>query len=318
MKWKKLGKIFDPSEHQLPFGSAGFSQSPQTLVLEDRVRVYFSTRERDKTGKFISHVIFVDFDHRMQRILGVAKEAVISPGKLGCFDEHGIFPFNVLRTNDKVLAYTTGWSRRVSVSADAAIGLAISYDNGTSFVRHGDGPVMAATLHEPFLVGDAFVLKNSDAYHMWYIFGLRWVSELMNEPPDRVYKIAHAVSANGIDWVRDSKQLITDRLDADECQALPTVISIDGAYHMYFCYRHACGFRDDPSRGYRIGYAYSPDLKRWTRDDSLAGIDISPRGWDSEMQCYPHIFECGGDVYMLYNGNQFGRYGFGLAILDRR
>ncbi len=26
------------------------------------------------------------------------------------------------------------------------------------------------------------------------------------------------------------------------------------------------------------------------------------------MQCYPHVFQCDGiDVYILYNGNEFGR-----------
>jgi hypothetical protein len=29
------------------------------------------------------------------------------------------------------------------------------------------------------------------------------------------------------------------------------------------------------------------------------------------------VFECDGKVYMLYNGNEFGRHGFGLAVLDQ-
>jgi len=29
------------------------------------------------------------------------------------------------------------------------------------------------------------------------------------------------------------------------------------------------------------------------------------------------VFECGGQVYMLYNGNAFGRAGFGVARLER-
>ena len=61
MKWKKLGKLFDPTEHALPNRCVEFAQSPQTLVLEDRVRMYFSTRERDSVGKYLSHVAFVDF-----------------------------------------------------------------------------------------------------------------------------------------------------------------------------------------------------------------------------------------------------------------
>lgn len=102
----------------------------------------------------------------------------------------------------------------------------------------------------------------------------------------------------------------------DECQALPTVVCLDGVYHMFFCYRQAFGFRTNKSNAYRLGYAHSADLVRWTRDDANAGIGVSAEGWDSEMQCYPHVFKMGDKVYMLYNGNQFGRDGFGLAVLE--
>ena len=137
-----------------------------------------------------------------------------------------------------------------------------------------------------------------------------------SDPPDRVYKIAHATSEDGINWHRDGRQIIADRLNTDECQALPTVFHRDGTYHMYFCYREAHGFRKQSNSAYRIGYAHSNDLIDWVRDDSKAGIDVSEDGWDSQMQCYPHTFQLDGKVYMLYNGNEFGRFGFGLAVLD--
>ncbi|QBF24576.1 hypothetical protein EXN22_02335 [Pseudomonas tructae] len=316
MKWKKLGKVFDPTEHSLANRCVEFAQSPQTLVLEDRVRVYFSTRERDSLGKFISHVAYADYSLDMSRLLDVSKHTVLPIGGLGCFDEHGIFPINVLKDGDRVLAYTTGWNRKVSVSADAAIGLAISHDQGRTFQRHGTGPVMAASLKEPFLVADAFVQRHGERFHMWYIFGTQWKKFSDADAPDRVYKIAHATSHDGVEWQRDGLQIISDRLNADECQALPTVVEINGVYHMYFCYRQAYGFRQDPSRGYRLGYARSTDLLNWERDDSLAGIDVSSDGWDAQMQCYPHLFQSQGNVYLLYNGNEFGRHGFGLAVLE--
>jgi hypothetical protein len=316
MKWKKLGKIFDPTEHLLQNNCVEFAQSPQALVLDDRVRVYFSTRERDNPGKYLSHVAFADFSRDMKNLLGVSQQSVLALGGLGCFDEHGIFPINLLKDGSRVMAYTTGWNRKVSVSADASIGLAISHDNGKTFQRYGSGPLLTASLMEPFLVADAFVKQYADTYHMWYIYGTKWQKFNENEPPDRVYKIAHAISPDGIQWQRNGRQIISDKLNAEECQALPTVIFLEGFYHMYFCYRQAYGFRQDSSRGYRIGYAYSTDLENWTRDDNLAGIDISAGGWDSQMQCYPHVFECDGKAYLIYNGNEFGRWGFGLAVLE--
>lgn len=314
MKWRKLGKVFDPTDHALPNNCVEFAQAPQALVLDDRIRVFFSTRERDSVGKFLGHVAFVDFDKAMSRIVGLSTDTVLPLGGLGCFDEHGVFPIGIFRDGARVLAYTTGWNRKVSVSADAAIGLAISHDDGLTFERLGTGPIMGASLHEPFLVGDAFVARYGEVFHMWYIYGADWKRADAGTPPDRVYKIAHALSDDAVNWRRESRYIVDAAID-DECQALPTVFTRGGRNHMLFCYRKAHGFRTDPASAYRLGYAWSDDLETWTRDDSLTGLPPSTGEWDSEMQCYPHVFEAEGRVFLLYNGDAFGRFGFGLAEL---
>lgn len=316
MKFIKLGKIFDPTDHVLPNNCMEYAQSPQVVVFDNFVRIFFSARERDHLGKFISHVLYVDFDTKFEKVLDVSRSAVISLGDLGCFDEHGIFPLSPLKEQGRILGFTTGWNRKVSTSADSGIGLAVSLDGGETFEKYGNGPIMTANLQEPFLVGDAFVRQYFGVYHMWYIYGLRWITSDSEPIPQRVYKIGHATSLNAVDWNRTGTPLIPDRLGSNECQALPTVAEWGGLFHMFFCFRDAFGFRKDREKSYRIGYAYSPDLKHWHRDDSAVGIDVSISGWDSEMICYPHIFECDGKVYLLYNGNEFGRYGFGLAVLD--
>ena len=316
MEWEPLGKIFDPTEHALPHGCREFAQSPQALVCDDYVRIYFSTRSVDTSGKFLSHVAYVDMQKDLRRVLRVSDHTVIPLGALGCFDEHGIFPMNVVRVGDLVHGYTCGWSRRVSVSVETAIGLAISRDGGATFQRTGDGPVLAASLREPCLVGDGFVRLIGGMFHMWYIFGTGWKRYASSAPPDRTYKIGHAVSPDGRVWTKEeARQIVVDRLGPDESQALPTVIEIDGRHHMFFCYRQSFDFRSNAARGYRIGHAWSDDLLNWNRDDDDPRLPIAPGQWDSEMQCYPHAFECDGQVYLLHNGNQFGRFGFGLSRL---
>ena len=89
-----------------------------------------------------------------------------------------------------MLAYTTGWNRKISVSADASIGMAISEDDGKHFNKIGPGPVMTASLHEPFLVCDAFVANFEEKFHMWYIYGTKWIYDPKDNSPQRVYKIA--------------------------------------------------------------------------------------------------------------------------------
>ena len=255
MKWKKLGKIFDPTNAIQFNGGGEYAQSPEVLVFEDFVRIYFSTRKKDSQGKYISHIAFIDMDKDFKKILRVSTDKVIPLGGLGSYDEHGIFPFHVLRDQNRILGYISGWSRRVSVSVETSIGVAESKDNGLTFEKIGDGPVLTSSLNEPFLVCDPFVLKLENTYHMWYIFGIRWIHHPEEESPQRVYKIGHAISDDGIKWEKTGKQIITDRLNADECQALPTVVKYNDRYYMFFCYRQVAGFRKNSSNAYRIGCA---------------------------------------------------------------
>ena len=317
MKWTKRGLLFEPKRYALPNGCTAFAQSPQALVFDDFVRIYFSTRSRDAGGQYLSHVSFVEVDKTLRRVIRTATGSVIPLGALGCFDEHGIFPMNVVRAGDAIHAFTCGWSRRVSIPVETAIGRAISHDEGLTFQRLGPGPVMAASPNEPFLVGDPFVLVRDGVWHMWYIYGTDWQESLSDPGPVRVYKVAYASSQDGLAWRRNGIPIISDTIGPDECQALPTVFEHDNAWHMYFCYRYATDFRTNSARGYRLGYARSADRVTWIRDDGQAGIDVSDEGWDSEMLCYPHVFRCEEHLYMLYNGNRFGRDGFGVAVLER-
>ena len=51
------------------------------------------------------------------------------------------------------------------------------------------------------------------------------------------------------------------------------------------------------------------------RQDDRVGIEKSAEGWDSEMLEYGWMQEHAGETYLLYNGNGFGRSGFGIARL---
>lgn len=318
MHWRKLGRIFDPSEHALANDPGLFAQSPQALVFDDFVRVYFSTRSLEPTGKFLSHIAFADFSPDFARLIRVSNHEVIPLGNLGCFDEHGIFPMNVRRAGDRIHGYTCGWSRRKAVSVETAIGYVISDDDGQTFRRLADGPILGPTPNEPFLVGDAFVIEHEGVLHMWYIFGREWKRFDADGVPERIYKIAHATSSDGFEWHKeDGRQIVADRLGPDESQALPTVINVGGRYHMFFCYRESFDFRRNAARSYRIGHAWSDDLLSWTRADDDPELKGTPGDWDGEMQCYPNVFHCRGKTYLLYNGNEFGRHGFGLAVLEQ-
>lgn len=313
-KWKKLGRVFDPREASVPWLHE-FAQAPATLVFEDFVRVYFSGRPApDANGQYASRSGFVDLDRAdLLKVLRVSDHPILPLGDTGTFDEFGTYPVSVHRDGRDVVAYYAGWTRCEAVPFDVAIGRATSTDDGVTFGKSGPGPVLSYSPDEPFILSGPKIRRFNGQWQLWYIAGRKWV--LDGDRPEPVYKIRMATSDDGFRWHKLGRDLVPSRIEADEAQASPDVFFHDGTWHMFFCYRHSTGYRGH-ERGYRIGYASSRDMLHWERDDTRAGMDVSASGWDAEMVSYPHVFELDGNVYMMYLGNQVGRYGFGLAVLE--
>ncbi|MEI2781599.1 MAG: glycosylase [Candidatus Competibacter sp.] len=314
-KWRKLGKVFTPQEVKGRSWLKEFSQAPATLVFDDFVRVYFSCRPHaDAKGQYVSYSAYVDLDRiDLFKLRHVSEQPILNLGELGDFDEFGIYPISVIRNGDEIRAYYAGWTRCESVPFNVAIGMATSYDGGKTFAKLGNGPVLSYSLDEPFVLSGPKIRCFNDSWYLWYIAGCKW--KMVDGCPEPVYKIRMALSSDGICWNKVNKDIVESRIEIDEAQASPDVFYANGKYHMFFCYRYSSHYRGK-ERGYRIGYASSINLIDWMRDDRKAGIDVSEEGWDSEMISYPHVFELDGKTYLAYLGNQVGRYGFGLAVLD--
>jgi predicted GH43/DUF377 family glycosyl hydrolase len=313
--WKKLGKVFNPQEVTGRPWLKEFAQAPATLVMDDVVRVYFSCRPpADAAGQYVSYSAYVDLDRAdLFKIRRIADQPVLDLGGLGEFDEFGTYPVSVIRDGSNVRAYYAGWTRCESVPFDVAIGCAISHDGGQTFRKLDKGPILSSSPDEPFVLSGPKIRRYDGIWYLFYIAGRKW--KLVDGRAEPVYKIRLATSPDGIRWRKHNRDLIESRIEEDEAQASPDVHYANGKYHMFFCYRYSANYRGKQF-GYRIGYASSTDLINWERDDDRAGIDVSEQGWDAEMISYPHVFSLDGNTYMAYLGNQVGRHGFGLAVLD--
>jgi len=313
--WNKLGKVFTPQAVKGLNWLKEFAQAPATLVLDDVVRVYFSCRPpADENGQYVSYSAYVDLDRTdLFKVRAVAKQPILSLGRLGEFDEFGTYPVSVIFDGEVVRAYYGGWTRCESVPFNVAIGCAVSRDGGKTFTRLGTGPVLSYSPDEPFVLSSPKIRQYKNTWYLFYIAGRKW--KLVDERAEPVYKIRMATSQDGIYWNRFNKDLIESRIEEDEAQASPDVFYANGKYHMFFCYRYSSYYRSKQN-GYRIGYASSTNFTEWVRDDSKAGIDVSDQGWDAEMISYPHVFDVDGSTYLAYLGNQVGRFGFGLAVLE--
>lgn len=314
--WKKLGVVFNPLQVENRSWLREFAQAPSTVIFSDFIRVYFSCRpDPDKNGQYVSYSAYVDLDRsNLFKVLRISENPILELGKKGCFDEYGTYPVSVIRDGSNFLAFYGGWTRCESVPFNVNIGTAISNDDGVTFKKFGDGPILSYSPDEPFILSGPKIRKFENRWYLFYIAGRKWVKN--GDKPEPVYKIRMATSEDGIKWEKFNCDLVESKLEEDEAQASPDVFFHNGIYHMFFCYRYSLNFRGK-DKGYRIGYAFSYDLTNWVRDDSKVGIDISEDGWDSEMISYPHVFMLDGKIYMFYLGNNVGRFGFGVAELEK-
>lgn len=307
--WEKRGLIFQP-------GSAhgwmkSHAQVPTVLPIEEEgiVRVYFATRPKQS----LSQTTFVDLDmERPDRIVRLHSQPILPLGDPGMFDEHGIMPSSVIRRDGLVYLYYSGWSRGGSLPYQNYTGLAVSDDGGETFNRASRGPILDRTPQEVYSATSPHVHWEGERWWMFYCAGTAWIE--VGDKLEHTYDLKVAHSSDGVRWTQEGEVVIPQARE-DEAITKPTLASIDGRYHLWFCARGCRDFRGG-SDSYRLGYATSTDLEHWQRDDAAAGLITGTEGeWDHEMVAYPAFAEFAGERWMFYNGNGFGREGFGLARL---
>jgi hypothetical protein len=301
MKWRKLGLVFRP-DPRVSWMTSHAAMPLAEPVATHVLRVYYSSRDAAQRA----HTGWVELDLRRPGVqLRRATEPVLAPGAPGFFDDAGAMLTCLTPVDGETYLYYIGWNLGRTVPFRNSLGLAVR-DRDGRVRRFANGPVLDRGPHDPCFVANANVLREGPRWRMWYLSCVEWQPR-----GDRLrhrYHIKHALSADGVHWERDGTVCIDFRDDSEYAISCPCVLREGGRYRMWYSYRGAA---------YRIGYAESADGLRWQRRDDEVGIDVSPGGWDSAMIEYPNVFDQAGSRYLLYNGNDYGREGFGLAVLEQ-
>jgi hypothetical protein len=309
--WIKKGLLYCPKgDNQFDYSHC---HKPTPLIISDSIiRVYFGVRDKNS----ITRTTYVDLDSTDINNLKVSyihDLPVLDTGTIGAFDDSGANVCSVLRVNNLIYMYYIGWNPSTTVHTRNSIGLAISEDLGVTFKRAFTGSVLDRNHIEPFYTGAIDVLFYNNTFKTWYTSGLEWIR--INGKPEISYHIKYATSINGYEWERNNIICIKP-MHLFEVSARPCVIVEDNLYKMWYSKRNIDGFRVDNQKGYNGGYAESLDGVNWTRKDEEFGLIRSLSGWDSDAIAYPYVLKYKNKKIMFYNGNSFGKTGFGYAILE--
>ena len=304
MEWEKRGLVWGPAGFA-PWAAHSALQPTPYLFDGGPLRVYAGLRDAD--GR--SSVGFVDLDPAdPSRVLRVAETPAFDRTGAGPWAIDGVVPTAVVRDGDRLRLYYAGYLRRSDVRFQVFAGLALSDDGGESFQAQSDEPVMPSSPDGTLFRVLHSVRREGDRWRAWYGAGSEFRPGAKKTLP--VYDIRHCESDDGIAFPEEGTVCIPPAGDEHRV-GRPWVVPTDDGYEMYF----GAGSERVP---YRLTYATSPDGVSWRRDDDALGLAPSADGWDSQMMAYPAVVGAGTSTYLFYNGNDYGRDGFGYAVRAAR
>lgn len=296
--WRRLGLLGNAA------GTTPWAVTHTALPLVDRVgdgewTLYVSCRDAEGRARIGRCRLTLE---PAPAISPLDPEVVLDLGALGAFDDNGVTASCIVTRDNAKYLYYTGWTLGVTVPFYLFIGLAVSRDGGKRFERVSDAPVVPRGPGDPYLTASPSVLVENGRWRMWYVSGSRW--ERIDARVRHYYNIRYSESDDGEQWRRPSAVAIDYGDPGEHAFGRPCVLRDADAYRMWYCYR---------GERYRIGGAESADGRTWRRRDDEMGFTAGETGWDSEMVAYPWVFDWRDRRYMLYNGNDYGRTGIGLA-----
>jgi hypothetical protein len=303
-QWKKLGRLYCPSETGRHPKLLSHAANPLPVLMNgDIYRIFYSGRDAGNR----SSVGAVDIDIVKRKVIQEHIQPFFEHGSDTSFFSDGVSIGNCYEVDGKRYMLFMGWQSPKDGHWRGDIGRLVVKPDLTLELG-SEAPFLTSDDTDPISLSYPWVCKQeSGGFSMWYGSTTTWDAG----NGEMLHVINSAVSVDGHQWVRDGLA-IPYEIGTAQAFSRPTVIGDKkNGYDMWFSYRSGTGEK------YRIGHAVYKDDQGWILDLNTGGLDVTPEGWDSEMVEYPFVFDHQGQHYMLYNGNGYGKSGFGLAVMEK-
>lgn len=303
--WRPLGRVVAP-EIRGDWWQSHASYPTPLLHADGRITVFFSVRNQQNRSCLASLDVVIEAERVSPA--GPVRGPLLEPGERGAFDADGVTVTSFLRQRGQLLAYYLGWTVGVGVPFANFIGIAVGDAEGHRFERMGRAPIIGRSEANPLTLGYPWALPHGDGYRMWFGSHLRWGPSGL----EMEHVVKQANSADGFNWTPDPAPVVplAGAIDpAEFAVSRPSVLrEADGTLSMWYARRNP---------DYSLGFACSADDGAgWKRMDDVVTFTGEPASWEARERTYPAVFDHHGRRYMLYNGDGYGRTGFGLARLE--
>ena len=300
--WRKLGlRVTAPGTSLM----RSHAMLPTPWMCGSEILVLFSACDAGLRGRIFVAKLRASAPYDL---IGVDEKPLLDVGAAGAFDADGVNPSCLVDRGDELLLYYIGWARGPAERPYTLIaGIARSMDGGRSFEKLGQ--MLPLSESESLFRTAPYVFPNAGGWASLYIGGSRFIEGAGGKRLP-IYSLRYVESEDGYSWPSSGRELLTPDLDRGELGFGRPVLYGEGASaKLVISVRTIAGYQ-------LCAAPWNNGNPR--RADLVPLIETGPEAWDCDSTSFGAFCQVAEDELLFYNGNEFGRTGFGLAVRPLR
>jgi hypothetical protein len=277
-----------------------YASNPAAMMICDsHVRMYFNSRDRQNRSKIYSIDLYggkLEPDYSSVSLQH-------SHGTGDSYFSHGLSVGQIFSMNDEKSLSVMGWKNYVDKHWEGRIGY-IPFDAQGNLTQLEPKPWMDLDSQDSISLSYPAIYEDHNSTVIWYGSTLTW--DAGNGEMLHILKEAR-LSSDGRVMKGDKK--LPYVLGSAQAFSRPAVVQIDKNFLLAYSYR-------GNKTKYRIGFMLLGNFNSASHLGGISPFLTSKDEWESEMVEYPSFLSFQEELFMLYNGNAFGKTGIGIVRIE--
>jgi hypothetical protein len=299
--WTKFGLTYDASAHNPTWGLT-HALVPTPLVIDpNHVAIYSSFIDHEFRGRIGRVDIRVDNGH--PEVLDVSRNPILDLGIAGSFSQYGVGMGAFWPNQVNCDLYFVAFDRPAGFKFKAFTGKARFNSTNQRYEHVSDKPEFGPEMGGQTIVGVHDIFEHQGLMHVLVSIGSGF--ERINGKNFPQYQV-HLASGTDLEHLEISDKPIIEAKSPTYRIGRPRITKTTEGFEVLV----TAGKLDG---SYLPEVYYSRDLVDWTRGSVESFVSKQVIDFDDKHQCYLSRFTLNGEEWIVYNGNNMGISGFGLA-----
>ena len=295
--FNRRSRFLDPSTLSFEGKALNYASNPLIIkVSEELSRLFFNSRDENNRSSIYSidllgeDFIIISESIRLQHAFGNSSS----------FYSHGISLGNTFELGKKNYISVMGWKINPGEHWSGRIGK-VEVDSKGNLMRMDEKVWFDLDEEDPISLSYPAIYQEGTSLSMWYGSTVTWDSG----NGEMLHILKEKRSKDGTNFI-SSNSVIPFKMDQAQAFSRPSIVKYNNRNLMAYSYR---GSNDK----YKIGFVWLDDFSTATQVGGIPAFLPSREYWENEMVEYPSLFVRNKKLFMLYNGNDYGKTGIGIT-----